>query len=142
MKKPGQNRGDAAENARYQAAAGNKQTNPQNGENRLFTKAKVRSESREPSQPRGETAFDGKQRLCEIPVDQATVSSGKQVIPVVSQRQGIKRYLKTKADAQNTKPRVRPSWEKEFRQPFFRRSHLFKGLRFAMFFAKAEIVGV
>src|SRR6266508_6139343 len=123
MKKPGQNGRGAAEDACHQAAAGDNQTNPQNRENRLFTKANVRSESREPSQPRSETAFDGEQRLCQIPVDQTIVGSGKQIIPVVFQRQGIKRYLKTKADAQDTQPGVRLSWEKEFGQPPFQRLH-------------------
>jgi hypothetical protein len=84
MEKPGENRREATGKSQEKAAAGNKQANPRNDKNCLFTQANVRSKSDEPTQSWDKMAFYRKKRFCKVAADQSTAGSGKQIIPVVS----------------------------------------------------------
>jgi len=84
MEKPRKNRRETAGKSQEKAAAGNKQTNPRNDKNRLFTQANVRPKGDEPTKSWNKTAFHRKKRFCKVAADQSGRSCGKQIIPVVS----------------------------------------------------------
>jgi hypothetical protein len=63
-------------------------------------------------------AFRGEKSFSQVAIDKGTGGSGKQIIPIVSQGQGIKRYLETKTNPQGCQPIVCPAWKEEFEEPF------------------------
>ena len=94
VQKPGRNGREAGGDTSKQSATRNKYTKPSHKEYPLFVHAESCRQTNKPPEPRDKMAFQRKQAFRHF-----ACSSRKQIDPITSEREGVKRYLQTKTDS-------------------------------------------